>query len=98
MKVRKVLLLGAAIAAAASALPAGARMSDAKIDHAARAAMQRTSARGLAMAVIEEGKPVFVRAWGHRNAAGDPLQTDTVMYGASLTKAVFAYTVMQLVE
>ncbi|HEX8261903.1 MAG TPA: serine hydrolase domain-containing protein [Allosphingosinicella sp.] len=80
------------------AVPAQARLQAAKIDSAARAAMQRTGARGLAMAVIEDGNPVFVRAWGHRNAAGDPLQTDTVMYGASLTKSVFAYTVMQLVE
>lgn len=31
-------------------------------------------------------------------AKGDPLTTDTVMYGASVTKAVFAYTAMQLVD
>ena len=37
-------------------------------------------------------------AYGIRNAKGDPLTTDTVMYGASLTKTVFAYTVMQLVD
>ncbi|HEX8380979.1 MAG TPA: serine hydrolase domain-containing protein, partial [Allosphingosinicella sp.] len=84
--------------AAIAALPAQARTPAGKIDSAARAAMQRTGARGLALAVIEDGKPVFVRAWGHRNASGAPLQTGTVMYGASLTKAVFAYTVMQLVE
>jgi CubicO group peptidase (beta-lactamase class C family) len=88
----------ALVAATASAGPADARVSAGKIDAAARAAMNRTGARGLAMAVIEDGKPVFIRAWGERNAAGAPLQTDTIMYGASLTKAVFAYTVMQLVE
>ena len=38
------------------------------------------------------------QAYGIRNAKGDPLTTDTVMYGASLTKTVFAYTVMQLVD
>lgn len=73
-------------------------MPPAKIDAAARAAMQRTGARGLAIAIVEDGRPVFVRAWGDRNSAGDPLQSDTIMYGASLTKAVFAYTVVQLVE
>ena len=61
-------------------------------------AMAATQARGLAMAVIDEGKVVQVRSHGARNAAGDPLQHDTIMYGASLTKAVFAYTVMQLVD
>jgi CubicO group peptidase (beta-lactamase class C family) len=93
---RTAAVLG--IATAAIATPLEARPSAAKIDSSARAAMERTGARGLAMAVVEDGKPVFVRAWGHRNAAGDPLGTDSIMYGASLTKAVFAYTVMQLVD
>src|SRR6185295_10571185 len=35
---------------------------------------------------------------GIRNAAGAPLEKNTIMYGASLTKAAFAYMVMQLVE
>lgn len=70
----------------------------AQIDAEVRAAMSRTGAKGIAVAVIDRGKPIFVHAWGARNAKGDPLTTDTVMYGASLTKAVFAYTVMQLVE
>lgn len=39
-----------------------------------------------------------MKSYGVRNAAGDPLRTDSVMYGASLTKAVFAYTVMQLAD
>ena len=60
-----------------------------------------TAARvnGLAMAVVDEGQVVFTRAWGRRNVARNlPLQTDTIMYGASLTKFAFAYMVMQLVD
>lgn len=68
------------------------------IDEDVRLAMQATGARGLALAVIEDGQVVRVAAYGERNAAGQPLQIDTVMYGASLTKAVFAYMVMQLVD
>lgn len=68
------------------------------IDAAVRRGMARTGSRGLALAVIDRGQVVLVRSWGDRNAAGDPLGPDTVMYGASLTKAVFAYTVMQLAE
>ena len=60
--------------------------------------MDRTHAQGLAVAVVDHGKVGYVGAFGIRNAKGDPLQTDTVMYGASLTKTLFAYTVMQLVD
>ncbi|MFL6634288.1 MAG: serine hydrolase domain-containing protein [Massilia sp.] len=60
--------------------------------------MARTHAQGLAVAVIDNGKVTRIGTWGKRNDKGDPLTRDTVMYGASLTKAVFAYTVMQLVE
>lgn len=60
--------------------------------------MQRTGAHGLALAVIRNGTITDVRTWGKRNARAEPLTPDTVMYGASLTKAVFAYTVMQLVD
>lgn len=60
--------------------------------------MAATGARGLALAVIDDGRVIFVNAYGHRNAAGDPLQPDTIMYGASLTKAAFGYMVMQLVD
>jgi CubicO group peptidase (beta-lactamase class C family) len=66
------------------------------VDAAARAAMADTGARGLAIATIEGGKVRTVRTWGIRNAHGDPLTADTVMYGASLTKAVFGYLVTQL--
>lgn len=60
--------------------------------------MARTGAQGLAIAVIQNGAVTQVRTWGKRNARGAPLTPETVMYGASLTKAVFAYAVMQLVE
>ncbi|OYU43109.1 MAG: serine hydrolase, partial [Burkholderiales bacterium PBB4] len=63
-----------------------------------RQGMARTQTQGLALAVIDEGKVTQIKTWGLRNSKGELLTTDTVMYGASLTKAVFAYTVMQLVD
>lgn len=60
--------------------------------------MARTGAQGLAVAVIKDGEVTQIRTWGKRNARGEALTPNTVMYGASLTKAVFAYTVMQLVD
>jgi CubicO group peptidase (beta-lactamase class C family) len=87
------LLLLPSVGAAAHAIPDGAAL-DGEVAHA----MAATHARGMAMAIIDEGKVVKVRAYGERNASGDPLQIDTIMYGASLTKAAFAYMVMQLVD
>jgi CubicO group peptidase (beta-lactamase class C family) len=93
---RKMML---AMGILALATPAVAKTADARrVAALAGDAMAETGARGLAVAVIDRGRVSSVQAFGHRNANGEPLTVDTVMYGASLTKAVFAYTVMQLVE
>jgi CubicO group peptidase (beta-lactamase class C family) len=70
----------------------------AAIDAQVSKIMTLTHANGMAVAVIDHGKVGYVHVYGIRNAKGDPLTTDTVMYGASLTKTVFAYAVMQLVD
>ena len=62
-------------------------------------AMNTREVPGLGVAIIHGGRVVFARTYGRRSLElGLPLQTDTVMYGASLTKATFAYFVMQLVD
>jgi CubicO group peptidase (beta-lactamase class C family) len=68
------------------------------IDVEVRKVMDKTHANGMALAVIENGKVGYTQAYGIRNAKGDPLTPDTIMYGASITKAVFAYTVLQLTD
>ena len=91
----------AAMTAIGSAPPAARPMAAARtaaIDTAVRAGMARVDAQGLTLAVIEDGRVVLTRTYGVRNAAGAPLTPTTVMYGASITKAVFAYTVMRLVD
>lgn len=71
----------------------------AAIDAKALSLMNREDVQGMALAVIEEGKVVHVAAYGRRNVKRDlPLTTDTVMYGASLTKTAFTYMVLQLVD
>lgn len=77
---------------------AGTIPRDQAIDAEVQKIMTRTHANGMAVAVIDHGKVGYVHAYGIRNAKGDPLTTDTVMYGASITKTVFAYTVMQLID
>lgn len=71
---------------------------EAKLDRLVGEGMQQTGSQGLAIAVIGEGKVKLVKSWGKRNGKGELLTTDTVMYGASLTKAMFGYLVAQLAD
>lgn len=82
--------------ASAQSLPA---FDASRLDLQVRQAMARDSVNGMALAVIDGGQVVHVAAYGHRNVERDlPLTPQTVMYGASLTKAAFAYMVLQLVD
>ncbi len=52
---------------------------------------------GVAIAIFNEGEVVYEKAFGYANLeSGEPLTTDMVFYGASFSKAVFAYLVSQL--
>ena len=79
-------------------LPVCATPSATALDEKVRQAMAATSAQGLAIAVVERGRVIRTAAYGVRNVQRDALRTDTIMYGASLTKAAFAYMVLQLVD
>src|SRR5262249_11312060 len=87
------LIVGATMIASARDLP-----KNSAIDAEVHEIMNETHAQGLAIAIIDKGKVGYVHAYGVRNTKSDPLTTDTVMYGASLTKVAFAYAVMQLVD
>jgi CubicO group peptidase (beta-lactamase class C family) len=93
MRALCLTLLTFCFSAVAQTMPAVAA-----IDAEAKQIMTNTHSQGMAVAVIDHGKVGYVHAYGVRNSKGDPLTTDTIMYGASLTKTVFAYTVMQLVD
>ncbi|MBZ6377554.1 MULTISPECIES: serine hydrolase domain-containing protein [Pacificimonas] len=82
-------------AATAETAPAAKPELDAQI----RQLMADADIVGMAVAVIEDGEITHVNAYGYRNREQRmPLETDTIMYGASLTKAAFSYMIMQLVD
>lgn len=87
------LCFSASLVSSAQTIP-----SSAAIDAKVSSIMAKTGAHGMAVTVVDHGEVAYVRSYGIRDAKGDPLTTDTVMYGASLTKTAFAYTVMQLVD
>jgi CubicO group peptidase (beta-lactamase class C family) len=100
-------LCGAALlpALAQAAAPQELRLLDGRtqslelVDAIIGEAMNTSEVPGLGVALVHDGRVAFARTYGKRNLElGLPLQKDTVMYGASLTKATFAYMVMQLVD
>ena len=73
-------VLSFSVALVAQRIPPGAA-----VDAKAGGVRARTGAKGMAVAVIDHGRVKDVRAYGVRNAKGEPLTTETVKYGASLT-------------
>ena len=77
----------------------GTAQTEESIHATVRELMAAERVPGLAVALIHEGGVDFVGTYGLRDVERKlPLQADTVMYGASLTKATFAWFVMQLVD
>ena len=72
--------------------------SQMQLDQKVAEAMKATGARSIAVAVIDRGRVVSVTPYGVRNVRGAPLERNSILYGASLTKAVFAYLVLQLAD
>lgn len=69
------------------------------LDQRVQSLMKTADAPGLGVAVIEDGKVTFLKAYGFRDLdQRAPLTPDTTLYAASLTKAAFAYAVMGLVQ
>ena len=77
----------------------GTALTEAAIDTRVRELMAAANVAGLGVALIDASGVRFANAYGYATRERDErLRTDTVMYGASLTKATFAYAVMTLVD
>jgi CubicO group peptidase (beta-lactamase class C family) len=77
----------------------GRTLRPADIDRTVQQLMDSAKVPGLAVALLEDNKVRYLHTYGYRNLETKaPLEPQTAMYGASLSKAVFAYLVMQLVQ
>src|SRR5215472_16932796 len=61
-------------------------IAPAAVDAVVKRLMGAAHVPGFALAVIEDGRPSYLAAYGVRDESGSPLTVDTVMSGASLTK------------
>jgi CubicO group peptidase (beta-lactamase class C family) len=102
---RRVILASISLIAAllaASAQPAikrldGSTISPAEVDATVARLMRAAEVTGAGIAILNGGKVAYLKTYGFRDNENKlPLTTDSVLCGASFTKAVFAYLVMQL--
>src|SRR5215203_1344799 len=75
------------------------RISARQLDQQIQRLMQEGRVTGLALTVFNNNKAVYKKTFGFKNAeTKEALKPTTNIYGASLSKAVFAVLVQKLVE
>jgi CubicO group peptidase (beta-lactamase class C family) len=75
----------------------GGRISTIDIDKTVERLMDSAKVQGLSLSIINDNKTVYTRAFGHKNK-NEFLDTSTVLYAASFSKAVFAFLTMILAQ
>ncbi|MEJ8801986.1 serine hydrolase domain-containing protein [Pontibacter sp. H249] len=71
----------------------------AALDQKINQLMQQAQVHGLAVTIFNKNQPVYKKTFGYKNyQTKEPLKASTNLYGASLSKAVFAVLIMKLVE
>ncbi len=71
----------------------------AKIKETVTGLLKKEEIPGLAMTLIKDGEPWWSEAFGVKSTgSGNPVTADTVFEAASLSKPVFAYAVLKLVD
>ncbi|HJP62068.1 MAG TPA: serine hydrolase domain-containing protein [Mucilaginibacter sp.] len=79
--------------------PDGGSMTASSIDKIVRKLMDTADVTGLCIGIINNNQPAYVKGYGFANkATGQKNDTATNFYAASLSKALFAYTVVQLAQ
>jgi CubicO group peptidase (beta-lactamase class C family) len=76
----------------------GSALSPEKIDGTVLRLMRAAEVTGVGITIFNNGRAAYSKTYGLRDVEKQlPLTEDSVMAGASLSKAAFAYLVMQLV-
>jgi CubicO group peptidase (beta-lactamase class C family) len=77
----------------------GSSVKPVEIDKTVSGLMKAADVPGVGLALFNHGKIVYLKAYGFRDKEKHlPLTVDSVMSGASFTKAAFAYMVLQLAD
>jgi CubicO group peptidase (beta-lactamase class C family) len=79
--------------------PDGKTISTNRVDAIVKKLLDTADIPGLQLGIINSNKLSYVKSYGFKNKAKNELNdTSTTFYAASLSKSLFAYVVMQLID
>jgi CubicO group peptidase (beta-lactamase class C family) len=77
----------------------GGRISSQNIDRLINDLIAKAKVTGLALSILNDNRTVYTKTYGYKNKEKQQLlDTSTVLYGASFSKAVFALLTLKLVD
>ncbi|MBK7389092.1 MAG: beta-lactamase family protein [Bacteroidetes bacterium] len=77
----------------------GSKISASAIDETVNGLMKKANVQGLSLSIINKNQQPYIKSYGYKNLAKNEfLDSATVLYAASFSKAVFGYLTMKLVE
>lgn len=77
----------------------GSKISTSEIDRIVKYLMDTANVQGLDLAILNNKKTAFIKSYGFKNKVkNELLDTSSIMYAASFSKAVFAYLTLKLVQ
>jgi len=77
----------------------GSKISTTEIDKTVKHLMNEANVQGLSLSIINNNEQAYIKTYGFKNKEKNELiDTSTVLYAASFSKAVFGYLTMKLVQ
>lgn len=77
----------------------GSKITAQQIDQIVTTLMEKAKVTGLGLSIINNNQTVYTKTYGYRDKGREQLMdNETILYGASFSKAVFAFLTLKLVE
>jgi CubicO group peptidase (beta-lactamase class C family) len=77
----------------------GSRITSQEVDQIVTALMEKARVTGLGLSIINNNQTVYTKTYGYRDKGRQQvMNNETILHGASFSKAVFAFLTLKLVE